>query len=640
MDKTAKRKGYRPASKANTAAKIATEEILDRFKEAKVEEGQIAPVAVVKVPAPAPKPVARKLRIARPKPVPKLETASDLARKENRFTSFLDTIYGEPKRKEGESEERYLRKYDERMMELMDKKIRLTDKKEKNPVLQAYNTAQKEHEEKGQYILDTTVFIPTTRRAFYPFIQETYESIFGLPARDKDAPIDPEACEKLLQSGKQAVEAFLYQKFIKEYMRQASPYRGILVYHGLGSGKTCTAIAASEALYGVANKNIIVMSPLSLRQNFIKEISKCGFRHFSTNNHWVKIKQERIGFSSNGKAIKGFPLTIEYFARSVLSLSEDFVNKLKENGNPIWIPDFTLPPNFDDSTQINPTERDLIRRQINESINNRIKFISYNGVSAAQLKEWACERVTKGKTIFDNSVIVIDEVHNLVNLMQGKIIPFLKEKEGGRPRKIPAEPVTPGPWSPKLCGNPELNYTRAFLFYRLLTDAKNAKIIALSGTPIINFPEELAILMNVLGGYIDSIEFSTNTNEAKMKELDKIINADPRVDLVQITPALSEYKVFVSIFQEGYVKVIGEDGVFKGVKFDKSAQESIEEIYGRIKVQANAKKINIGVPTYKSYPRLPPFGDDFRPTFIDQSTDSVINTILLKKTFDRSNIIL
>lgn len=39
-------------------------------------------------------------------------------------------------------------------------------------------------------------------------------------------------------------------------MRNAGPYRGMLVYHGLGSGKTCSSIAAAEALYGMSNKRL------------------------------------------------------------------------------------------------------------------------------------------------------------------------------------------------------------------------------------------------------------------------------------------------------------------------------------------------------------------------------------------------
>ena len=36
------------------------------------------------------------------------------------------------------------------------------------------------------------------------------------------------------------------QKIVKDYMQFDSPYRGILLYHELGSGKSIASIAASE----------------------------------------------------------------------------------------------------------------------------------------------------------------------------------------------------------------------------------------------------------------------------------------------------------------------------------------------------------------------------------------------------------
>ena len=105
-----------------------------------------------------------------------------------------------------------------------------------NP-LGVFADEQKTAEENpGQYALDTEVYMPSTRTGFYKFIQDTYAKRFSITSTPKE--MDPKACEKLLQTGEQGVTAFLYQEFIKEYLRQASPYRGLLVYHGLGSGKT------------------------------------------------------------------------------------------------------------------------------------------------------------------------------------------------------------------------------------------------------------------------------------------------------------------------------------------------------------------------------------------------------------------
>jgi hypothetical protein len=132
--------------------------------------------------------------------------------------------------------------------------------------------------------------VPPTRRGFVKFFDATFAAEgetaanFTLPPKllgEKDW----DACKKL--GAASAVEAFKYQQFIREYLRSATPYRGLLVYHGLGSGKTCSAIAAAEALFGTSNKKIIVMTPGSLRANFQGQISFCGFRHYRLNNHWV-----------------------------------------------------------------------------------------------------------------------------------------------------------------------------------------------------------------------------------------------------------------------------------------------------------------------------------------------------------------
>jgi hypothetical protein len=646
-----KKKGYRPLGK-NATARKPTEELLKEFKEEVKPEDTVTPAPVSRKPAvvpvaPAvtlPKQPAKAPRApVEKKPFVPLTTTKDLIKRESYFDSYLEAKLDQLQQEEDESD----RKFEKRKLKLMDKHITYSERKKANPILQSYNEGQKQIEETGHYKLDEPVFVPLTRKAFYRFIEDRYQSDFASVKHEKE--LDPEACTKLMQKGKQSVEAFIYQRFVKEYIRQASPYRGVLVYHGLGSGKTCSAIAAAEALYGVSNKKIVVMTPFSLRANFIKEITFCGFRHFNTNNHWIKIKQE----DENGNATEGFPKTIDLFARSVLSLSDEYMSRLIKSGDPLWIADFSLPSNFD---TFKTSDKDRIRAQINESIQNRITFINYNGISADELKREACKRKEGKPTVFDNAVIVIDEVHNLISLMTGSIEPFLTAREGKR-RLIPAEPVTPGDWIPKLCdsatvetilartsrkvqidkktGLPKqqkLNYNRAFLFYRLLTGAKNSKIIALSGTPIINFPEELGVLSNILSGYINSFEVICQSRESgKLEEFKRILSKHPRVDLVQVTLVPSGAKVLVTMFQEGYINVFNADGIFEGVKYDASAQQTLEQIFTDIKGQATIKGIKLGDPTYKSYPRLPPDRETFHKYFVDPATNNIKNRDILKK---------
>jgi hypothetical protein len=491
--------------------------------------------------------------------------------------------------------------------------------------LKAYQIDQSAIESANPYMTDTTIYTPQSRKSFYRFITDNYSEAFRLAHSEKGKAIDQFACAKLEQAEGKQVEAFLYQKFIREYIRNAGPYRGILVYHGLGSGKTCSAIAAAEALYGTSEKKIIVMTPFSLRANFMSEISFCGFRHFNVFNHWVKI------------SLTSFGTPVFTYAMSVLSMKSDYLTKkVLSRADPerraIWIPDFTKESNYNELSQ---EDRNDVREQLTHMIDSRIKFISYNGITAAELKRYAClPDPETGKPMFDDAVIVIDEVHNLSRLMQGQILPYITEREGSK-RKIEAEPIVPGRWEPKLCGKSE-NYKRAYLFYRLLTDARNSKIIGLSGTPIINFPEELGILANVLGGYIECAEFSLlSTNKQIMQRVKEIAEEELRVDIVRFREGNQKMGVLISTFQEGYQRVNDGDSVFIGVQYNKEAQEGIREIYPRIKAKLIAANIKIEEDMKKgpfvSYPRLPIDDETFKREFINPVNLKIINEVVLKK---------
>ena len=65
-----------------------------------------------------------------------------------------------------------------------------------------------------------------------------------------------------------------HQKIVRDYLNLYTPYRGLLLYHGLGSGKTCSSIAITEGLKN--DKQILIMTPASLKDNYIEELKKCG----------------------------------------------------------------------------------------------------------------------------------------------------------------------------------------------------------------------------------------------------------------------------------------------------------------------------------------------------------------------------
>lgn len=71
----------------------------------------------------------------------------------------------------------------------------------------------------------------------------------------------------------------LPQQFLADFINPKTPYMGILVYHRIGSGKTCTAIQIAEKWKKY--KRIIIVVPASLKNNFRGELrSLCAGENY------------------------------------------------------------------------------------------------------------------------------------------------------------------------------------------------------------------------------------------------------------------------------------------------------------------------------------------------------------------------
>jgi len=205
------------------------------------------------------------------------------------------------------------------------------------------------------------------------------------------------------------------QKFLKTFMSPNTPYNSILLFHGTGVGKTCSSISIAENFrdYLVSNnKKINVMLNPSIKENF--------------KNNIFNIEKFKSG---NGK---------------------DQCTKSK----------------FSDESKISPDDsREVITKKINKIINNRYKFFGYIEFSNTirNLKKFNNELyIKKVKEMFSNTVMIIDEVHNI--------------KEGGSKdgKKLPA------------------------YLLEVLGIADNMKLILLSATPMFDKAEEIIFILNLL----------------------------------------------------------------------------------------------------------------------------------------------
>lgn len=78
----------------------------------------------------------------------------------------------------------------------------------------------------------------------------------------------------------------LPQQFLGKYISPDSPYKGVLVFHEIGSGKTCTAVNIGEQWKHT--RKIVVVTPASLKGNFRNELrSPCA------GNAYLKSSERR-----------------------------------------------------------------------------------------------------------------------------------------------------------------------------------------------------------------------------------------------------------------------------------------------------------------------------------------------------------
>ena len=457
----------------------------------------------------------------------------------------------------------------------------------------------------------------TNREIFTKYIDQ---KLFTLKESKGDEQ-EIKSCLELNASKTGNFSLLLHQDIVKEYLNIYSPYRGLFLYFGLGAGKTCASIAIAEGLKDY-NK-IVIMTPASLEENYKTELKFCGDDIFRKNHHWVFVKNN----SANAAQIE-----------ELLKIMNIPVNILTRNGG-IWATDDS-PKNKNNYSTLNSEEQKSLNLQIDALISNKYKFIHYNGLR--NIDKYEAEGLKNGGNYFNNKVVIIDEVHNFI-----------------------------GTISNQLGNNNSFNYK----LYNYLMDAENCKIVFLTGTPIINYPNEIGIFFNILRGRIKTYEFTLQTTkESKIKRLNLkylkkilfikndeinyidfnnsnnklIITRNPfrfitrykktkdRKDNTEIInynvirKEGSEFDTFRNegsyeiVFIDKIVKTLEKHGIYvSNASGDRTCEKPSEEI--------TEKNRNYNKVCIKKYNCLPDDYDSFVNKFIDPNTQELVNTHIFKK---------
>jgi hypothetical protein len=405
------------------------------------------------------------------------------------------------------------------------------------------------------YLNNREIFVNFINSLFAPYKKE-------LISAAKNA-----SCEKSSADG--TFDLMGHQKIVRDYLNMYTPYRGLLLYHGLGAGKTCTSIGIAEGMKD--DRKVVVMTPASLRRNYYEELKGCGDTLYRRNQYWEFVKAT----IDNIKTLS-----------SVLNLPLDYI---KKRGG-AWLVNMTKSSNFDTLDDNDKAELDA---QLDEMIRYKYQFISYNGLLKSHMRELTTGKDGK-RNPFDNSVVVVDEAHNLVSRIVNKL---------GRPDS----------------DNPSIQ------IYELLMSAKNAKIVLLSGTPIINYPNEIAIIFNIIRGYIKTWVFKLKVNSERRITVETFKNLFKStvlggnvMDYIDYNPSTTTLTITRNPL--GFVNTTSK-GDYSGVRVGERGEMTDETFLEHVSRVLKKETITIASTRVELYKALPDKLDDFKAMFIDEENE-------------------
>lgn len=371
---------------------------------------------------------------------------------------------------------------------------------------------------------------------------------------------------------------FPHQRLIRDYLQAGSPYRGLLLYHGLGVGKTRTSIGVSELLLNTGSKeNALVILPASLRQNFIAELKSFGNIMYNKNNTW-----KLFPFNDSNDA-----LFEELFGKVVLRL-------LKKKNDGVWLPLLSDKKDGTKYESLSEKEKKSLEYQIDLYIESRYEFKHYNGFTKKDKELLNDNNEKKDAEMFDNKIVIIDEVHNLTSGLNN-------EKKS-------------------------LKYK----LYNKLFHSKNSTFVLLSGTPIINDPIEIAYTINLLRGEQKtySIELSGMPYDLDIKNNIKYIDmfsmkAQKNNILFTFTLVPNDYKVFNK-------KLVAKEKSDKRFKLDTIKKFIVSSLENLKDIKGQKIEVKSGFVENSNY-ALPIDQELFNRYFVDENNNKSKGDTIFKR---------
>jgi hypothetical protein len=418
----------------------------------------------------------------------------------------------------------------------------------------------------------------------------------------------------------------IYQTLVQQYLSYETPYRGLLVYHGLGTGKTATAISLAEGLRGQMRINTLL--PASLETNFIGEImgdkvkGKMGWGKDELNidNNWSFVKISEIdddfkdSYKLDGKALR----SIQNETVRALKQYED--KELEKKGKSIrgfFIPD----KNGKKYEDFEKEQQEFLKKELEYLIKTKYNFIHYNPFPKVKTDHIKTGNDDKDEVEEDEDLYLLDEDQKkkiLTNNM--KIVKDLEKRLKYNKKNFNVE----SPFYGECVVIDEVhNFVREILnpaskpskvFYEWIVNAENVKLVFLSGTPVINKPSEIAVLYNMLKGLIKIYTFTIKSDlnvEDVIRRCNEVFYKNPSlIELFYVEKKMG--KIIISFIQErtGFESLMDPNDKNEVVYTVQSKKEDfkhfnvfINEVYDGLHEIFNEEDI---VPSKETYNDLSP----------------------------------
>lgn len=258
-----------------------------------------------------------------------------------------------------------------------------------------------------------------------------------------------------------------HQAFVKNFLSFQTPYNSLLLYHGLGSGKTCSAIGVCEEMrdYMIQtgiSKRIIIVASENVQDNFRLQL-------------FDERKLKQVDGIWNIKGCIGNKLIKEINPTSMKGMPrEKVINQINALINSYYLfmgygqfANYIIKIiNYTDETQLKKEERQLKRNQPAVKDDGKIKLNA--------------RIIRRLRNEFNDRLVVIDEVHNI------------RKTDDNDNKKV------------------------AINLEFLVKAAENMRFLLLSATPMYNSYKEIIWLLNLM-----------NTNDRRGRiEVRDIFNAD------------------------------------------------------------------------------------------------------------------